>query len=610
MGISRIRGPADAEALAARLNGNERARPIALVSTPASSEVPWIDVEGLAAEFGPLVDVYLITTGPDTWSLTNALPTGTQVYGGAGRVYPVGHEWTRNLSRSPLRFAFDTDTGRRATRKLVSDGLGMAAVAGLLKARPAQPPTRAIGIVKGLPTPDRAIVEMPNRLMATIAQELTLPDIPLDRVLAKGMQVPGLLDTAQKRFDICEAIRPVDAVSYEVGRPVPAVVTDVHADSARFELFPELQVLVSREAITSNENDDLRSLFTVGEVTMVRVSAGGPDWALSLIDIDDDEVPERAPSIIEGGPPWVTPPPPPEPWVPLAVPEVELSEPEALPLQEPDIPEVVPEPEGDVAPTSRDPGSGPSPLLLGPKRHGDVPPVSTGPASAGVAEESASRPVEVASSRAMANQLHNAIASAKAEVKAAHQKLQALQAERDLIASRLSHAHAEVTGLKSEAKRLRTTLRKKSRIDPQHASLSLTQAFEDPEAQFRHDIYSTWVKRIPASEKESLPLRDFLIGPAFLDSLEEVEGVKTGKVHDVVVEVLTELVRRLPGRELHRLRTSESGNSPPTTRGDGAVAWRVSLQVGSPSARRLHYWQLPDGSIELAKVCLHDDVTM
>ncbi len=344
MGISRIRGPADAKALAARLNGNERARPIALVSTPASSTAPWIDVEVLAAEFGPLVDVYVISTGPDTWSLTNALPTGTQVYGGAGRVYPLGHEWTSDLSRSPLRFAFDNHTGRRATRELVSDGLAMAAAAGLLKARSAQPPTREIGVVKGLPTPDRAIVEMPNRLMATIAQELTIPEVPLDRMLVKGMQVHGLLDTAQRRFDIREAIRPDEAVSYEPGQPVLAVVTEVHADSARFELFPELQVLVGREAITSNENDDLRSLFTVGEVTIVRVRAAGPDWALSLIDIDDDEVPEPAPSIIEGGPPWVTPPPPPEPWAPLADPQVELVEPDTLPLPEPDVPDGVPSP--------------------------------------------------------------------------------------------------------------------------------------------------------------------------------------------------------------------------------------------------------------------------
>ena len=100
----------------------------------------------------------------------------------------------------------------------------------------------------------------------------------------------------------------------------------------------------------------------------------GPDWALSLIDIDDDEVPEPAPSIIEGGPPWVTSPPPPEPWAPLAVPEVVLSEPEhsAAPRARPSP--TYPEPEEDVAPVARrtsDPG--PSPMLLDPKRRARCP---------------------------------------------------------------------------------------------------------------------------------------------------------------------------------------------------------------------------------------------
>jgi hypothetical protein len=45
-------------------------------------------------------------------------------------------------------------------------------------------------------------------------------------------------------------------------------------------------------------------------------------------------------------------------------------------------------------------------------------------------------------------------------------------------------------------------------------------------------------------------------------------------------------------------------------REDGARAWRVSLQSNTPAARRLHYWVLPDGSIELAKVGVHDDMSI
>jgi hypothetical protein len=42
-------------------------------------------------------------------------------------------------------------------------------------------------------------------------------------------------------------------------------------------------------------------------------------------------------------------------------------------------------------------------------------------------------------------------------------------------------------------------------------------------------------------------------------------------------------------------------------RNDGAIAWRASLQVNTPSARRIHYWVLPSGQIELARVAAHDD---
>lgn len=62
------------------------------------------------------------------------------------------------------------------------------------------------------------------------------------------------------------------------------------------------------------------------------------------------------------------------------------------------------------------------------------------------------------------------------------------------------------------------------------------------------------------------------------------------------------------GLQFRPLRTSDGGNAPQVTRNDGAACWRVSLQVNSPSARRLQFWQLSDGSVELARVVLHGDV--
>lgn len=58
------------------------------------------------------------------------------------------------------------------------------------------------------------------------------------------------------------------------------------------------------------------------------------------------------------------------------------------------------------------------------------------------------------------------------------------------------------------------------------------------------------------------------------------------------------------------LRINEAGDSPQRVSDDGARADRVSLQVNTPSARRLHFWRLPDGHIELSKVGVHDDLSI
>lgn len=129
-------------------------------------------------------------------------------------------------------------------------------------------------------------------------------------------------------------------------------------------------------------------------------------------------------------------------------------------------------------------------------------------------------------------------------------------------------------------------------------------AFLDPERQFRWEVESAWVERIPASDKERLPLREYQIGRGFLESLTSVGGIERAKVVDVVVEIATGLVEQVAGRQLHQLRKP---NGVPAARSDGSTCWRAAIQVGSPSARRIHFWRMRD-RIELSRVGLHDDV--
>jgi hypothetical protein len=67
------------------------------------------------------------------------MPEMTQVYGGAGRVYPVDLGWTSDPFQSPLHLAYDARGGERATSELIGDALRMARDAGLLS-QGARPP--------------------------------------------------------------------------------------------------------------------------------------------------------------------------------------------------------------------------------------------------------------------------------------------------------------------------------------------------------------------------------------------------------------------------------------------------------------------------------------
>ena len=134
--IQHITDAAAASALADLLNRNARKRPVVVVTIPAGRAEAWIDVDEIAREAGSLADVYLMPTGPFTWEFSNRMAEGTQVYGGAGRVYPVGHEWASDLSEvaTPVRLQLRRRSARHSTPDLRP--LRMAAAAGLLQSAP------------------------------------------------------------------------------------------------------------------------------------------------------------------------------------------------------------------------------------------------------------------------------------------------------------------------------------------------------------------------------------------------------------------------------------------------------------------------------------------
>lgn len=586
--------------LADLLNGAHRRRPVVVVTTPAGRPEPWIDVEEIAREAGDLAEVYLMRTGECSWEFSRRMAEGTQVYGGAGRVYPVGHAWASDLRRSPLHFAFNDTDGARATTELISDALRMAAAAGLLRAQPTKTLHHVTGTVRSL-IANRALVDVGDQLPATIAAELTVEDVPIERLVTVGQQVAGLLDSETKRVDVSQRLRSASEglAAYAVGNVVLAKVAMVRRGKAEVVLYPRtgtptVTVAVLRHHVTANPLDDLRELLTIGEVIRVRVTATGPQWAVALHDLDDDEPVADAPALLDGGPPWlvedvdepeVAAPElaPPVPPAPTPAPETSVKEP---------VPEVTPAP----APAR------PSPAMFDRTRR----PVPS--------SSSPSAPAATAPPKDSTKALLLQIDGLKAAVKRLEEKQDTLRSElRDLgfehdqLRYLLDQAERRANKAEHDLKNARTRLRRAETRKSAQATGERPQ-FADREQGFRYLVLTQWALRTLPSEQETRPLPEYDIGPGFLESLDKLEGIKEEKVADVVFEIVTGLAPHIPSREVHRLRTGTGGEDPVRTRDDdGAVCWRASLQVNTPSARRIHYWIPHSGRIELARVATHDD---
>jgi len=197
------------------------------------------------------------------------------------------------------------------------------------------------------------------------------------------------------------------------------------------------------------------------------------------------------------------------------------------------------------------------------------------------------------------------VAGLKREQETLRNQLLAGADERETLRYLLDQAERRANRAENDLKSTRSRLRKAS--NTKAAPAPEGPQFADVEQGFRYRVLTRWATRTLPSEQLERPLPDYSVGPRFLDSLSRLEGIKEEKVADVVFEIVTGLAPQIPGREVHHLRIGPGGDDPVRIREDGAMAWRASLQVKTPSARRIHYWILPNGDIELARVTTHDD---
>lgn len=213
--------------------------------------------------------------------------------------------------------------------------------------------------------------------------------------------------------------------------------------------------------------------------------------------------------------------------------------------------------------------------------------ILTGFAATGTLEEQLPDAINMARSAMMTS--HNTEASDTRETFSAV-KLEQLNIS---LQQKLNTAHATIRAMNKRA----------------GGPLLVDPVFNDPEKQLRFDIQLAWLRATPPDERETWPLRNYTIGSDFIGSWDSITTLDRARVITVSTEIITRRAYEMHARRVHPHTDGPRGN-PIIRNHDGAAAFRASLKDKSPSAPRLLFWELTDGSVELSRAALHDDMSM
>ena len=198
--------------------------------------------------------------------------------------------------------------------------------------------------------------------------------------------------------------------------------------------------------------------------------------------------------------------------------------------------------------------------------------------------------------------------ASRAEVSRLRDLLTTIEGERDDLRERLHEAMRASSEHRRDLRTVRADLaRQRARVRALDEEM---ETFVPAADRLRASIRQSWLQHSTKADRDRFEWQDPIIGPEFARSLSSLEGVSRERVIDVCAEVASGRAVTRPGLQVHPLRSASSGASAQRVREDGARAFRASLQVRSAAARRLHYWLLSDGQVELAKVGYHDDFTI
>ncbi len=609
-----------------------RKRPLAVVTTTFDDDTPYVDLDALEAAVSDVADIAAVSSGDLTFELARLLPNNCETFNGAVRSFPVGDEWQARPSLARRRFSFSPREQQKVLDAVIDDLIGMAHRAGLMVASVADA-RPATGVVRGMLAGDtRAMVALGDGGLASISAESTFAPAPLPWVVHDGQAVRGMLDPTTRRFELETAIADADALwaHYPDGSVTLALVSTVERQRATLLVHPHHPITVTRGDLSANPLDRVDLLLSEGDVIEVRVVRDAQGrHALRTIDLDDDEVALPAVALTSGGRPWL------ELGRTLLEPEAELtvtSIEEFLATigitreaEDDDSAGDAPlehQTELDELDQSAAPAASPPPAAAprpgpGPRPAASIP----SPAAPPPATEPAAQPDR-----------RNALQTALATIDTLRAELRAERASGGLKAAEsLRTEVAQLRGLvqqlvsdgaratesartlreqlKDAQARLRSAVRKVNDTSPQ-TPRDRRDRFADAEQWIRHELYLQWIERLDPTTRASHPLSDELIvGPRFAASLDGLDANQLDKALRCAMEAACGFIVKNSSREVHALRSGDGGSDAPRVRPeDGARCMRAYIEQNTPQARRLHYWAIPGGRVELSRVVLHDDI--
>jgi hypothetical protein len=626
-----VDSPEAAARLADHVLDPARERPVLCVTMPAWATEPLLDVEALEGAVDGAVEIWQMPTGDASWELSYRLPTGLDVYGGAVRLWWPGLDERADRYEHPLFLVHD----RSDSPAVVGRVLAALERGGLLgQERPRSGSEHGAVVTRVLPT--GAELELADGTPAFAHRtHLSRHELLPERVVRVGQPLRVRVgETPAGRRRLAVSLLPFEpepwdrlVADHPVGSVLEGVVTGLRNFGAMVSLLPGVTGLVHKSRISDEWVGYPGDVLSEGErvsVRIERIDEGEQKVDLSMRDVPTGAQPVIA-TLYPDGPPWLGPPAPvvlmrplpPSLLRPAPVPEAPLPEPSpetpAPAGSEPSEHQLASELEQVVA-QGRDMRRALSALFDDSRRRLARLQGEAAQIRQGLERDLADvrrRILEAAETETgqIIGSTQQALDAARAEAQELRAQLTVVEQDRDRLLERLRDTASRAERADREARDAQAILSGEREAADQLRA-ELRRVAPDEPTRLRDDIHSAWLRATTPADRDQYGWREPALGEDLLPSLTHVHGVSRERVVEVCAEVVCGRARERTGLEVHPLRTSEGGGTPQLVREDGAKAYRASLQVNTPSARRLHYWELPDGGVELAKIAYHDDFSI